>query len=1031
MRVHALIYSSYLLSGQGEEGRDEAGPREGREEGPRGREEEGGEQDSRAEQGGANGCGVHVTTASLPSSQSLGGLPSCETFQNADLGAKSIQKVPRQPAILPRRTLLFVVLRMLCQLSCNSSNNKCHGQILEAGTQKYKHPSRGGPMDRGRMEKLCPKERRKNVCFVHVCIGALMHYSIDNFPYLGLLQPCGAPARCAGARIFMTRKMLDVGRRSCDIPLTKQLTALRRARSLRDPVTSSSRKFSASIVNSSWESPACKSESVRDGTNEDEHGCNNQFVSASSREEAGKLMGSKREEKNELSSKGSGVLNWDLTNVKHAQDCEREMEEPSINSSERLVTRENVSKRRDNNKGEKSLLHNWRNERHNDEADEFVESGAESKERDLIKNERRGQFRRHQSESHGSGREEEHNSVEIQGEERRTTMKQGRRGRSFKKTLSSCRKDSVSRKSITSLSSALSDEAPAGALSLLSLEEDEPCAVTHFCNGENDVGFSRMRRDCASQSGSPLLMSDALKSREQKAKCNKKRHSSSISKYIGRQKDDSHTPTSICSFNRNDDCKSSMRGSCDGTAFSGDDEMDGLDVPRHGCGIPCYWSRTPKHRSKSFLDCAGWSLPHGLADTVRRKGGNMPSRNKTCSLKDSTLHACNSKRSVHKLNFDMEALPLLTDEGESAELSGEDGSDEPYDDFGELFLEDDAELGRRISRHRRREKLELALTSESRELTVYADTHRSLSQKYRPRAFDEMVGQNMVVQSLVNAVLKGKVAPVYLFQGPRGTGKTSTARIFAAALNCLSLEELRPCGFCRECTAFASGKSVDVREVDATSSNGMERVKALLKNVASAPSFSRFKIFIIDECHMLVCETWTALLKSLEEPPGHVVFIFITTDPDKLPRTAVSRCQKYLFPKIKESEIVSRLQKLAVEENLDVDTDALDLIAMKSDGSLRDAETMLDQLSLLGQRITLSLVHELHMNEHKLKTVQNLWNLVINRALCDNIVASERGDCFKGFGKGLVMSWKIHHKAGLSISLCKVNMYSTQRQKDV
>jgi DNA polymerase III subunit gamma/tau len=222
-----------------------------------------------------------------------------------------------------------------------------------------------------------------------------------------------------------------------------------------------------------------------------------------------------------------------------------------------------------------------------------------------------------------------------------------------------------------------------------------------------------------------------------------------------------------------------------------------------------------------------------------------------------------------------------------------------------------------------------------------------------------MVGQNMVVQSLVDAVLKGKVAPVYLFQGPRGTGKTSTARIFAAALNCLSLEELRPCGFCRDCTAFASGKSVDVREVDATNSNGLERVKALLKSVALAPSFSRFRIIIIDECHMLVSETWAALLKCLEEPPVHAVFIFITSDPDKLPHSAVSRCQKHLFPKIKDSEIVSRLQKLAVEEDLYVDTDALDLIAIKSDGSLRDAEMMLDQLSLLGRRITLSLVHDL------------------------------------------------------------------------
>ena len=169
----------------------------------------------------------------------------------------------------------------------------------------------------------------------------------------------------------------------------------------------------------------------------------------------------------------------------------------------------------------------------------------------------------------------------------------------------------------------------------------------------------------------------------------------------------------------------------------------------------------------------------------------------------------------------------------------------------------------------------------------------------------------------------------------------------------------RPCGLCIECVSVASGTSSEVREVDAASNNGIERVKSLLEETLSSPPVSWYKVFVIDECHVLTLETWNALLKILEEPPLNVVFILTTTDPDQLPRTAVSRCQRFPFMKIRESEIVERLQKLAALEDLTIDIDALQLIASRSEGSLRDAEIILDQVSLLGHPIKTSTVYEL------------------------------------------------------------------------
>ncbi|KAJ0972811.1 hypothetical protein J5N97_020770 [Dioscorea zingiberensis] len=246
-----------------------------------------------------------------------------------------------------------------------------------------------------------------------------------------------------------------------------------------------------------------------------------------------------------------------------------------------------------------------------------------------------------------------------------------------------------------------------------------------------------------------------------------------------------------------------------------------------------------------------------------------------------------------------------------------------------------------------------------RELALCPESPRSLSHKYRPRSFKDLVGQNVISQSLLKGIFKGEIAPIYLFHGPRGVGKTSTARVFAAALNCSSLEEHRPCGFCQECLVFFTGRSRDVKELDAVKFNHKYRVKALLKSASHVPFSSRFKVFIIEECQFLHGQTWTAIFNCLDELSQNVVFIMVTSDLDKVSQNSISRCRRYHFSKLKDSDIIFRLQKICMEEGLEFDEDALEFIAAKSNGSLRDAEMLLDQLGLLGKRITISLAYEL------------------------------------------------------------------------
>ncbi|KAA8540733.1 hypothetical protein F0562_024348 [Nyssa sinensis] len=245
------------------------------------------------------------------------------------------------------------------------------------------------------------------------------------------------------------------------------------------------------------------------------------------------------------------------------------------------------------------------------------------------------------------------------------------------------------------------------------------------------------------------------------------------------------------------------------------------------------------------------------------------------------------------------------------------------------------------------------------EIIPYSESPRSFSQKFRPKSFNELVGQNVVARSLLSAISNGRITSFYLFHGPRGTGKTSASRIFAAALNCLSLDEHRPCGLCRECVLFFAGRSRDIKEVDSVRINRRDRARSLIKNAAIPPVSSRFKVFIIDECHLLRGETWATFLNNLEGLSQHAIFVMITPDLDKLPRKALSRSQRHHFPKIKEADVASRLGKICVEERLDFDQGALEFIASRSNGSLRDAEMTLEQLSLLGKKITMSMAYEL------------------------------------------------------------------------
>jgi len=229
-------------------------------------------------------------------------------------------------------------------------------------------------------------------------------------------------------------------------------------------------------------------------------------------------------------------------------------------------------------------------------------------------------------------------------------------------------------------------------------------------------------------------------------------------------------------------------------------------------------------------------------------------------------------------------------------------------------------------------------------------SYLALYRKYRPSNFEDMVGQNEVVGVIRREILNDRISHAYLFAGPRGTGKTSTAKIMARMVNCENLSSTgEPCGICNSCKNFNA--SSDVVEIDAASNNGVDEIRELRDKVNLVPTSSRYKVYIIDEVHMLTTQAFNALLKTLEEPPGHVIFILATTEFFKIPVTVVSRCQKFQFSRVSNTSIVSRLRYVADCENITVDDDTLFEIARLSDGGMRDAINMLDQLSSFGENV--------------------------------------------------------------------------------
>jgi DNA polymerase-3 subunit gamma/tau len=247
-----------------------------------------------------------------------------------------------------------------------------------------------------------------------------------------------------------------------------------------------------------------------------------------------------------------------------------------------------------------------------------------------------------------------------------------------------------------------------------------------------------------------------------------------------------------------------------------------------------------------------------------------------------------------------------------------------------------------------------------------AKEYTVLARRYRPQQFADLVGQEAVAQALANALQSGRVAHAYLFTGARGVGKTSTARILAKALNCARGPTVTPCDECDMCRSIAAGEDVDVLEVDGASNRGIDEVREIRQNVQFRPARARYKIYIIDEVHMLTAPAFNALLKTLEEPPPHVKFIFATTEAQKIPVTILSRCQRFDFGGISLPRIVERLRQIVAGEKMQADDAALELVARRAGGSMRDGQSLLDQLlAFSADRLTTETVHQLLGTAHE------------------------------------------------------------------
>ena len=236
--------------------------------------------------------------------------------------------------------------------------------------------------------------------------------------------------------------------------------------------------------------------------------------------------------------------------------------------------------------------------------------------------------------------------------------------------------------------------------------------------------------------------------------------------------------------------------------------------------------------------------------------------------------------------------------------------------------------------------------------------YQALYRKYRPKTFEDVVGQKVIIKTLENSIANDRISHAYLFTGPRGTGKTSIAKIFSKVINCHDKQNFTPCNKCVSCTQT---QNIDIIEMDAASNNGVDEIREIRDKVNLVPSFGKYKVYIVDEVHMLSNQAFNALLKTLEEPPSHVIFILATTEPHKIPETILSRCQRYDFKKISENDIFERIKYICKEEKIEIEDEAIKLISKVSDGGLRDSISLLDQLiAYTEDKITVSDVNDVY-----------------------------------------------------------------------
>jgi DNA polymerase III subunit gamma/tau len=298
--------------------------------------------------------------------------------------------------------------------------------------------------------------------------------------------------------------------------------------------------------------------------------------------------------------------------------------------------------------------------------------------------------------------------------------------------------------------------------------------------------------------------------------------------------------------------------------------------------------------------------------------------------------------------------------------------------------------------------------------------------KYRPQTFADLVGQEAIATTLTNALRSQKIAPAYLLTGPRGTGKTSSARIFAKSLNCMASEvpTAQPCGKCPTCQSITLGNALDVVEIDAASNTGVDNIREIIDRAQYAPVQCRYKVYLIDECHMLSTAAFNSLLKTLEEPPPHVVFILATTDPQRVLPTIISRCQKFDYRRIPLADMVKHLTYIADLEKMNITAGALQLVAQIAQGGLRDAESLLDQLSLMSTEVTVDRVWELvgavpekdllamatAIHQHQLETLLDHCRQLVERGKEPLMILQN----LAGFYRDLSIAQAIPHRPDLT-----------------